>query len=65
MSILVTDGAGFIGSNFVIDRLSETDETVAKLDLLSYADSFSNLASLQNNSRLVFVMGDIGDSNLM
>lgn len=63
MTILVTGGAGFIGSNFVIDWLSRTAEPVINLDLLTYAGNLSNLTSLQNDSRHLFVKGDISDSS--
>jgi dTDP-glucose 4,6-dehydratase len=65
MSILVTGGAGFIGSNFVIDWLAQTDETVVNLDKLTYAGNPENLASLAGDSRHVFVHGDIGDFALV
>lgn len=65
MSIIVTGGAGFIGSNFVIDWLKQQDETVVNLDLLTYAGNPGNLVSLKNNERHVFVKGDISDSKLV
>ena len=65
MSILVTGGAGFIGSNFVIDWLAQTDETVVNLDKLTYAGNRENLASLDGDQRHVFVHGDIGDFALV
>ncbi|WP_313065356.1 dTDP-glucose 4,6-dehydratase [Achromobacter animicus] len=65
MSIIVTGGAGFIGSNFVLDWLAQSDETVITLDKLTYAGNIENLASLKDNSKHVFVHGDIGDSALM
>lgn len=61
MSILVTGGAGFIGSNFVLDWLAQTDEPVINLDLLSYAGNPANLESLQRDPRHIFVQGDIAD----
>lgn len=61
MSILVTGGAGFIGSNFVIDWLAQSDETVVNLDKLTYAGNRENLASLAGDPRHIFVHGDIGD----
>ena len=45
--ILVTGGAGFIGSNFVLDWLTHSDEPVVNLDLLTYAGNLENLASIQ------------------
>ena len=60
--ILVTGGAGFIGSNFVLDWLADSDEPVLNLDKLTYAGNLQNLASLKQNSRHVFVHGDIGDA---
>lgn len=61
MSILVTGGAGFIGSNFVLDWLKHHDEPVINLDKLTYAGNLENLASLKNDSRHIFVQGDIAD----
>ena len=61
MSILVTGGAGFIGSNFVLDWLTSQAESVINLDALTYAGNLQNLASLQGNPKHVFVQGDIGD----
>ncbi len=63
--ILVTGGAGFIGSNFVLDWLAQSDEVVLNLDKLTYAGNQENLASLQGNTSHLFVQGDIGDSVLV
>ena len=65
MSILVTGGAGFIGANFVLDWLAQSDEAVINLDLLTYAGNRESLASLDSDARHVFVQGDIGDSALV
>lgn len=65
MTILVTGGAGFIGSNFVLDWLAQGDETVVNLDALTYAGNLENLASLNGNARHVFVKGDICDRALV
>ena len=63
--ILVTGGAGFIGANFVLDWLAQSDESVVNLDKLTYAGNRENLASLQGDARHVFVQGDIGDADLL
>ena len=65
MTILVTGGAGFIGSNFIIDWLSVHDETVINLDNLTYAGNLNNLSSLEGNKNHIFVKGDIGNSTLI
>lgn len=62
MTILVTGGAGFIGSNFVLDWLDQSDESVINLDRLTYAGNLQNLESLADNPRHVFVHGDIRES---
>ncbi len=63
--ILVTGGAGFIGANFVLDWLAQSDEPVLNLDKLTYAGNLENLASLQGDPRHVFVQGDIADGALL
>ncbi len=63
--ILVTGGAGFIGSNFIHQWLAENNEPVANLDKLTYAGNLDNLAALENDERHIFVQGDIGDSALL
>lgn len=63
--ILVTGGAGFIGANFVLDWLAQSDEEVINLDLLTYAGNRENLASLAGDERHIFVQGDISDSSLV
>lgn len=63
--ILVTGGAGFIGSNFVLDWLAQSDEAIVNLDKLTYAGNLQNLSSLANDSRHIFVQGDIGDTGLV
>ena len=65
MTILVTGGAGFIGSNFVIDWLARHDEPVVNLDKLTYAGNLQNLASLEGDPRHRFVRGDIGDGAMV
>jgi dTDP-glucose 4,6-dehydratase len=63
--ILVTGGAGFIGSNFVIDWCAQSDEPVINLDALTYAGNLENLAALDGDARHRFVRGDIGDFELV
>jgi dTDP-glucose 4,6-dehydratase len=59
--LLVTGGAGFIGSNFILDWCATSAEPVVNLDKLTYAGNLSNLASLAGDPRHLFVRGDIGD----
>nr|VFJ61392.1 MAG: dTDP-glucose 4,6-dehydratase [Candidatus Kentron sp. FW] len=63
--ILITGGAGFIGSNFVLDWLAHGDEPVVNLDKLTYAGNPENLATLGDDARHIFVKGDIGNSELV
>ena len=68
MTILVTGGAGFIGSNFVLEWFkdpSTAGEKVINLDVLTYAGNRENLASLEGDARHVFVQGDICDRELI
>ncbi|WP_175951522.1 dTDP-glucose 4,6-dehydratase [Burkholderia sp. BCC0405] len=63
--ILITGGAGFIGSNFVLDWLGMNDEPVLNLDKLTYAGNAETLAPLAHDARHVFVRGDICDRSLL
>ncbi|MEQ1900317.1 MAG: dTDP-glucose 4,6-dehydratase [Devosia sp.] len=65
MTILVTGGAGFIGSNFVLDWLEATAEPVVNLDALTYAGNLANLASISADDRHRFVRGSISDTALV
>ena len=65
MTLLVTGGAGFIGSNFVHHWLSAHEEPLVNLDKLTYAGNLGNLQSLAQDKRHVFVQGDIGDTALV
>ena len=65
MTLLVTGGAGFIGSNFVLDWLKQSAEPIVNLDALTYAGNLQNLASIQGHTHHVFVQGDIGDRALL
>jgi dTDP-glucose 4,6-dehydratase len=64
MTILVTGGAGFIGSNFVLDWLEQSEEPVLNLDQLTCAGNLQNLATIEHDARHTFVRGDIGDFDL-
>jgi dTDP-glucose 4,6-dehydratase len=63
--IIVTGGAGFIGSNFVLQWLEATDEPILTLDAMTYAGNPANLAAVRNNPRHTLVRGDIGDGALV
>jgi dTDP-glucose 4,6-dehydratase len=63
--ILVTGGAGFIGSNFVLDWLSQVGEPLINLDTLTYAGNFQNLDGIRDDTRHMFVRGNIGDASLV
>lgn len=67
MRLLVTGGAGFIGSNFVLQQLTERQdvECLVNLDKLTYAGNLANLTPVEKDSRYVFAHGDIGDSELV
>jgi len=64
-TILVTGGAGFIGSNFVLEWIAKTDARVVNLDLLTYAGNRRNLHSIENHPHHTFVHGDICDQALV
>ena len=63
--ILVTGGAGFIGTNFILDWLTQSDEEIINLDNLTYAGNLENLASLKDDKQHIFIKGDICDSTLI
>jgi dTDP-glucose 4,6-dehydratase len=63
--IFVTGGAGFIGSNFVLDWIERTGEPVLNLDKLTYAGNLHSLEHLQTDQRHVFLRGDIADRSLV
>ncbi|MBM5570010.1 MULTISPECIES: dTDP-glucose 4,6-dehydratase [Deefgea] len=65
MTILVTGGAGFIGGNFVLDWLANSDETVINVDKLTYAGNLDTLKGLDGDTRHVFVRSDIGDREII
>lgn len=63
--ILVTGGAGFIGSNFILDWLQEYDEPIVNLDALTYSGNKQNLVTLEGNSNYIFIRGDICDREIV
>ena len=65
MTILVTGGAGFIGTYFILSWLAEETETIINVDKLSYAGSQINLNSCQNNKQHIFIKGDIRQAALI
>ena len=65
MKIFTTGGCGFIGSNFIIDQISNHKSTVFNFDKLTYAGNLNNLASIDNSSNYTFFKGDICDYELL
>jgi len=63
--ILVTGGAGFIGANFVLDWVANSDEPVINLDVLTYAGNLQNLSAIAASTQHQFVKGDIADYDLV
>lgn len=64
-TLLVTGGAGFIGSNFVLNWLEKYPGKIINLDLLAYSGNMMNLASLKDDRRHIFIKGNIGDRELV
>ena len=63
MTILVSGGAGFIGTNYVLNRLNKNDEKIVVFDKLTYAGNIKNFLSLVENKKFVFIEGDILDKD--
>src|SRR5438094_2807549 len=63
--LLVTGGAGFIGSNFVLSTIAATGETLVNLDKLTYAGNLGSLDSLREDRRHTFLQGDICDREML
>ena len=61
MKILVTGGCGFIGSNFVLSQIQNTDNQIVNLDKLTYAGNLDNLTSISDHPNYQFFKGDICD----
>lgn len=64
-TILVTGGAGFIGGNFILGKLTESDCRIVNLDALTYAGNRETLAPVEDNPNYFFVEGSIADRNLV
>jgi len=60
--IIITGGAGFIGSNFILKQMAETDNVILNMDKLTYAGNLENLSSVENHERYQFVEADITDA---
>jgi dTDP-glucose 4,6-dehydratase len=65
MTLLVTGGAGFIGGNFVLDWLAQSDEAIVNVDKLTYAGNLETLDAVSGHPGHVFVQADIGDTPSM
>jgi dTDP-glucose 4,6-dehydratase len=64
-TILITGGAGFIGSNFILQRIEQDSASVVNLDKLTYAGNLRNLEAIATDRRYEFVHGDIADRNVV
>ncbi|MGA8763456.1 MAG: dTDP-glucose 4,6-dehydratase [Candidatus Sulfotelmatobacter sp.] len=64
-TILVTGGAGFIGSNFILQQMERDKASIVNLDKLTYAGNLRNLDSIANTQRYEFIHGDIADRSLV
>ncbi len=64
-NIVVTGGAGFIGSNFILKQIQDESLSIINVDKLTYAGNVRNLESISDHSRYTFVRGDIADRELV
>lgn len=65
MTIIVTGGAGFIGSNFILNTIRFSNEIIVNLDKLTYAGNLENLKSIKDNKNYIFLKGCIGDEGMV
>lgn len=65
MNLLITGGAGFMGSNFIRFMLNSTDFKIINLDKLTYAGNLDNLKDIENNPNYEFIKGDIADKEIV
>ena len=63
MTILVTGGSGFIGSNFVLNWISKSSEKILNVDNLTYAGNKENLKNIESNDQYTFIKSDINNLN--
>ena len=63
--IIVTGGSGFIGSNYILGVLKNSNNKIINIDKLTYAGNHENLISIEDNPNYTFIHGDIGDANLI
>tara|TARA_Y100000591_G_C21828597_1_gene698204 strand:+ start:1030 stop:2058 length:1029 start_codon:yes stop_codon:yes gene_type:complete len=65
MKLLITGGCGFIGSNFILNQITDHNNIILNYDALTYAGRGNNLSSIESSKRYSFIKGDIADSNLL
>ena len=65
MKLFITGGLGFIGSNYILNRLDDPDVEILNYDKVTYAGNPDNLLSIKDNDKYKFVKGDICDQKLL